>query len=195
MSKKRGKTVQIDGLDELTVKLERLQNGIPQEVRDACWDSAERMEREAKSHVYDGLTYQDGMIRDSIHALMTERETSISFGIFTDLDIAIYHEMGTGPVGTAAGYPGEDQIDRPISRRADGWQYYDESAVGQPLPDTIQFGKHKGEQRNPPGQVSNGLIYTEGVKPRAFMYNAVNNLKDAAGEEILDALMEVLADD
>lgn len=178
MSKRHGKTVQIDGLSELTAKLEQLQNGIPQEVRDACWDSAEKMEREAKSHVYDGLTYQDGMIRDSIHAIMTERETSISFGIFTDLDIAIYHEMGTGPVGTAAGYPGEGELDTPVSRRADGWVYQSEEVAAQ-----------RGEEyvKNEKG----GHVYTEGVKPQAFMYNAAQTLQDAILETLADAAGEV----
>ncbi|MCD7886211.1 MAG: hypothetical protein LUG44_01115 [Clostridiales bacterium] len=156
----------ITGLGQLTTRLEKLQGGIPDRVVRACSDSAQAMEKEAKNHVYDGLTYQDGMIRDSIHAYCDAGEDKVDFGIETNLDVAIYQEMGTGPTGEAAGYPGEAQLDTPIGYTVDGWD---------------SAGYHPGPNK--------------GVKPQAFMYNAVNRLKDAAGEEILDAMMGALADD
>ncbi|MCC8076238.1 MAG: HK97 gp10 family phage protein [Clostridiales bacterium] len=156
----------ITGLGQLTARLEKLQGGIPDRVVRACSDSANKMEGEAKSHAYDGIKQIDDTITDSIHALCENKGDSVEFGIFTDSEVAIYQEMGTGPRGEAAGYPGEPYLDAPIGYTVEGWD---------------NKAHHPGPNK--------------GVKPQAFMYNAVNRLKDAAGEEILDAVMEVLADD
>ncbi len=183
--------VNMTGLEGITIWPEKLGGGVPKAVVKACRESADKLETEAREHVYDGITQRTNAISESIHAYCENKGNSVEFGIGTELDYAIYHEMGTGPVGDAAGYPGEPELDQPVSRVKEGWWYYDESAVGQPLPDTIQFGKHKGERREPPGQVSNGLIYTEGVKPQAFMYNAAQTLQDAIVETIAEAAGEV----
>lgn len=173
--------VTLKGFDGLSAKLKGLSSGATERMMPVCKQLAEDITETAKGLVYqDGLQYQDGAIRDSLHGYAQQEDGEIKFGVKTDLDIAIYHEMGTGPVGTAAGYPGEGESDIPISRRSTGWTYWSDQIAAQ-------RAAEGGEDAEP-----NGYVYTEGVPPKAFMYNAVLQNKEDAQKALADAIREEL---
>lgn len=204
--------VEVDssGLGKLAAKLEKLATGAQERLQRPAKQGADRIVATAKGNVYqNGLHYVDGSIRDSLRAYTASDGESVTVGVETDLDIAVFHELGTGPVGTEAGYAGEEYLDRPVARRSDGWTYYSEHAAARDLPDTIQFGKNKGKARKghkdieEPGEdrsfssydayiewKNSGFVYTEGVPPKAFMHNALMQNKDAVTKLLQKAAME-----
>ena len=98
--------VTLKGFDGLSAKLKGLSSGATERMMPVCKQLAEDITETAKGLVYqDGLQYQDGAIRDSLHGYAQQEDGEIKFGVKTDLDIANYHEMGTGPVGTGERYP------------------------------------------------------------------------------------------
>lgn len=182
-------SIDTSDLGKLIAKLEDLvqTTGDKERLAQACRASAERITGEAKGNVYqDGLTFRDGAIRDSLHAYVgTDEDGVIKWGVETNLDFAIYHELGTGPVGTAAGYPGE--TDQPIARRSTGWTYWSDKVQRDRIEEQIDvYGE--GSMTAP----ETGFVYTEGVPPKAFMYQAVSSMAELELERIVNALMEGL---
>lgn len=167
------------GLGALSAKLEKLADAQRGKLQRAAQQSAERIVAAAKGNVYqNGLHYVDGMIRDSLEPVVSADEDSISVGVKTDLDIAVYHELGTGPVGTAAGYPGDAYLDKPVVRRSDGWAYYSEGVAQKRAAEA-------GE-----GEAKNGFVYTRGVPPKAFMHTGLMQTKNGVTRALQAALME-----
>ena len=179
------------GLGALEAKLEQLAGGLQERLQKAAKQGAERITAAAQGNVYqNGLKYEDGSIRDSLQAYTSVDEDSITVGVETGLDIAVYHELGTGPVGTQAGYPGEEYLDQPVARRSTGWTYYSEDVATQrsgidPGADRSfdSFGDYQDWKKS-------GFVYTEGVAPKAFMHNAVMQNKDAVAKALQRAAME-----
>lgn len=111
------------GVDRLITKLEKLDSPEFQEqLMRKCVESAENARTTAQSIVYGPyLHYETGETGDKIEPYTEQTEAGISFGIITNNLRTIYHEMGTGPVGMAAGYPGEELLDQPIAWRSTPW--------------------------------------------------------------------------
>ncbi len=176
--------VDSSGLGALDAKLERLAEGLQERLQKAAKQGAERITAVAKGNVYqNGLKYADGSIRDSLRAYTSsDGDNSITLGVETDLDIAVYHELGTGPVGTAAGYPGEGNLDQPISRRSTGWTYYSS--------DVAQQRKESAEGTESEEGTENGFVYTRGVPAKAFMHNGLMQTKDGVTKMMQRAAME-----
>lgn len=185
--------VKVQGLDALVNRLARLERGIPAKLEQTCAACANDITAAAQGLVYqDELTFQDGRIRDSLQSYVRKEGARISFGVSTNYPVAIYHEMGTGPVGTAAGYPGEPLLDGPVARRSDGWVYWSAEAAEErsgvrPGPD-YSFSDMQSyfAYRNA------GFVYTEGVPPKAFMHNGLMQNRDDALKRLAAAAKEAL---
>lgn len=183
-------TVKKDGLEDLKSKLLTMADA--ERGLKAAERAANIVTGNAKGNVYtNGLTYVDGMIRDSLFPVSGMEDGHISFGVGTNNMVAIYHEMGTGPVGTSAGYPGEPFLDVPIgtrhgpangevSRRDTGWTYWSDEVVATRSAETAE----DGEEQEP-----NGYVYTEGVPPKAFMFNALNANAEKQTEAVIKAIL------
>lgn len=171
--------VDASGLARLEAKLERLANGMEERLQQAAKQSAARITGTAKGLVYqNGLHYVDGMIRDSLTPFVNAEPDKIQVGVETSLDVAVYHELGTGPVGTAAGYPGEPYLDHPVARRSTGWTYHSEDVAAQRAAKSGADGE------------ANGFVYTRGVPPKAFMHNALMQRREVEARALQKALME-----
>ena len=170
--------VDASGLARLEAKLERLASGMDERLTQAVKQSAARITGTAKGLVYqNGLRYVDGMIRDSLQPVVNVEPDKVEVGVETHLDVAVYHELGTGPVGKKKGYPREAYLDQPVSRRSTGWTYYSEDVAAQRAE-----ADSDGEK--------NGFVYTRGVPPKAFMHNALMQRKEKEARAIQKALME-----
>jgi hypothetical protein len=170
--------VDSSGLGALDAKLERLAEGLQERLQKAAKQGAERITAAAQGNVYqNGLKFEDGMIRDSLQPVVSVEPDKVQVGVETQLDVAVYHELGTGPVGTAAGYPGEEYLDQPVARRSTGWTLFSEDAADQRA------------AADPDGKNS-GFVYTEGVAPKAFMHNALMQNKEAVAKMMQRAAME-----
>lgn len=174
--------VEVDssGLEKLAAKLEKLATGAQERLQRPAKQGAERIVATAKGNVYqNGLHYVDGSIRDSLRAYTASDGESVTLGVETDLDIAVFHELGTGPVGTAKGHPGESNITPPVARRSTGWTYFSE--------DVAQ--KRAAESKTGEGK-ENGFVYTRGVPPKAFMHAGLVQNKESVAKMLQRAAME-----
>lgn len=192
--------VDVRGMGDLSARLERLGKEFPARLEPVCAALAQDITATAKGMVYqNGLTHQDGAIRDSLHGFAKRDGDTISFGVKTGLDIAIYHEMGTGPVGTAAGYPGEGGLDQPVARRSTGWVYWSDDLPDEEVEKRtgLTLGKNRSLDSIQDAltftEAKSGFVYTEGVPPKAFMHNAVMQNKEDAVRELALAVKEVLS--
>lgn len=118
-------SVKVDssGVNRLLARMEKLDSPefLEKLVRKSV-ESAENARTTAQSIVYGPyLHYETGETGDKIEPYTQQTEESISFGISTNNLRTIYHEMGTGPVGMSAGYPGEELLDQPIAWRTTPW--------------------------------------------------------------------------
>lgn len=178
-------TFDMGGLKALAKKFEGMAN-LDAGVRQAK-DSADDITRKAQSMVYRPklLTQRDGAIKESLYPIVESDGSSISFGVGTNNLVAIYHELGTGPVGTAAGYPGEGMTDEPIARKSKGWTYWSDAVYQKRLDDLYDSA---GTYTVLP-QETNGFVYTEGVPPKAFMFNAVLNNVERETQKVVKAML------
>lgn len=182
--------VSVTGFDALLKSIEES----PDKLKRQTILKARKLAEDVAGKARRGAPVKDGRLRNSLKAFVEVDGDKITGGVRTDYAPAIYHELGTGPVGKASNYPGQTEMQEPPKYRVNGWWYYSEEMKGQPLPDTIKFGKHKGEPRDPPGQISDGLVYTEGVPAKAYMYNALVATEDeimaGLGECITEVFLE-----
>lgn len=186
--------VDVRGVGGLSTRLEQLGKEFPAKLEPVCAALAQDITATAKGLVYqNGLTYQDGAIRDSLHGFTAKEGDTISFGVATGLDIAIYHEMGTGPVGTAAGYPGEGSLEQPVVRRSTGWVYWSSEAAEQRSGVTPGADYAFGSMQDYFSYRQSGFVYTEGVPPKAFMHNAMMQHKDDTVKALTEAAGEALS--
>lgn len=163
--------VRIDssGVNRLLTKLERLDSPEFQaRLVEKCVECAENASSTARGNVYKYITKETGETADSIQPYTALTDKGISFGISTNRLETIYHEMGTGPVGMEAGYPGEENLDQPIVYRSTGWS----------------------SRRNSEGVVVDGK--NMGVPPKAFMHNTMEMEREEAGKLITKLIKEFL---
>lgn len=180
-------SVSMTGFDTLIKSIEDSPDKLQRKTILKARKLAEKIAGKARA----GAPVKDGRLRNSLNAYVEVNGDQIEGGVRSSYSPAIYHEFGTGPVGEMSDYPGKASMKGPLTYSPDGWVYYSDEVKGQPLPETIQFGKHKGELRDPPGQISNGYVYTEGVPARAFMYNALVSTEDEITASLGDCITEV----
>lgn len=184
-------------LNRLTARLEELEEGIEERLLNVCTDMAMKMRTNAAQLVYGPypyLTYVTGETGDSIDPYVVKTENGIDFGITTNNLRTIYHELGTGPVGTEAGYPGENDVDEPIVRRSTGWTYWDPNMARKNT--DINPGK-EGQWEFSDMQSyfdfkQGGFVTTEGVPPKAFMYQATEDMLILAADEIQKVIGDIM---
>lgn len=157
--------VEVTGLDELMRMLETAPEALEEAVAQKAAELAEQVAGAAR----DRAPEDTGRLRNSIESFV-ERPTpgTVTGGARSSYPPAIYHEFGTGPVGSAHPHPKAGELG--ITHRPDGWVYWSEDVAQSREPDS------SGE--------ANGFVYTEGVPAKAFLYNAITALE----EEILDGL-------
>lgn len=173
-------TVDTGGIDTLLSKLERAEQQLPARLAQKAQDQAVNITDSAKALVYQqGLRYRDGQIANSLHPYAAQTEGGVTFGVETNDEVAVYQELGTGPVGTAAGYPGEGAMNRPIARKSKGWTYWSDDVAAQ-----------RAEEQ-PDGGEANGFVFTEGVPAKAFMHNGMMQEKEDALRAIQDVIKEL----
>lgn len=154
--------VKITGFDQLIRRVEQAPDTLAREVTVRAAKIAERLASAAR----DGVPVETGHARNSIHSYVDAHGDEITAGAMTANPVAIFHELGTGPVGQAGGYPGAAELG--ITYRPDGWKYQSEEEAarrGEPF--------HKWDGKEGYG----GYVYTEGVPPKAFLYNAMKSME------------------
>ncbi len=112
------------GIDRLIAILESAGNNLDERLLALGNQTALEMRGDAASMLYGPdpfLEWESGETGDSIDAYCEKTEDGVSFGVSTTNLRTIYHEMGTGPVGMAHGYPGEKNLDEPIVWRSTPW--------------------------------------------------------------------------
>lgn len=174
-------TVKADpgGVHRLLTRLENLDK-IDQHLIQRTKQNAENMRATAQGLVYGsppaGIQYETGETGDSIDPYSKQTEAGISFGTVTRNLRTIYHELGTGPVGTAVGYSGEAAVDMPIARRSTAWRFWSDSI---PTED---------------GGTRSGFVMTKGVPPKAFMHAATVAEKPLAEKAVQDTVKEFMSE-
>lgn len=161
------------GVNRLIAKLENL-GSIDDALLPIAKREAENMRSTAQGMVYLAIRYETGETGDSIDPYVEQSEDGVSFGTHTRNLRTIYHELGTGPVGTAAGYPGAANLDQPIVRRSTAWKYWSDSI---PTED---------------GGTRSGFVKTEGVRPKAFMHSATMQERANAERAVSTAIKELM---
>lgn len=162
-------------VNRLAVKLEKLGDEFESRLFQLAQQAALDMTQTAQGLVYVNLRKETGETGQSIDAYAEQTEEGVSFGTSTRNLRTIYHELGTGPVGTAFGYPGEENVDAPIVRRSTPWTYWSDSI---PTED--------GGRRS-------GFVETEGVPPKGFMHAATVQEMPEAERMVLELLKEFLS--
>lgn len=171
-------TVNVDtsGVNQLLARLENLGDEFEDRLFQLAQQASENMRGTAQGLVYGPhLRYQTGETGQNIDAYAERTEDGIAFGTSTRNLRTIYHELGTGPVGTAAGYPGEADLDEPVVRRSTPWSYWSDDI---PADD----GTHHS-----------GFVTTEGTPPKAFMHQATMMELPEAERMVADLIKEFLS--
>lgn len=179
------------GVNRLAARLESLSAEVDERMMRVAKQEAENMLATAKATVYGPyLQKETGETADSLHEYVERTKEGVAFGVSTDSLRTIYHEMGTGPVGTEAGYPGESNVDEPIVRRSTAWYYWAEDIAKE------RSGINPGEEHEFSSMQEyfefqqGGFVKTEGVPPKAFIHNAVMEGMVEAEEAIQAELEE-----
>lgn len=182
-------TFDMGGLKALAKKFEGMAD-LDAGVRQAK-ESAKTMTRKAQSMVYrpELLTQRDGAIKESLHPIVETDGSSISFGVETNNLVAIYHELGTGPVGTAAGYPGEGMTDEPIVRRSSPWVYWSKEAAKKNSKIDPGGNDEFSDMQSYFEYKHAGFVTTSGVPPKAFMFNAVLDNVEQETQKVMKAML------
>lgn len=162
-----------DGFDELIFTLKVAPDALTRKVMQKSRVLAEKVAGRARS----GAPVRYGQLRNSIVSYLEVHGAELEGGARTDYLPAIYHELGTGPVGEASGYPAPFSV----AHRPDGWRYQSAEAAAQ-----------RGEEYVPGKK--GGWVYTEGVPAKAFMYRAITSMDEEIGHTLGDAVTEVFAD-
>ena len=163
--------VTISGFDELIQELKSAPEELSARVAERARPLAEGIAGAARL----GAPVREGRLRNSIESFVEQEGTSIRGGARTSYPPAIYHEFGTGPVGSAHPHPADGALG--IKRRPDGWVYWSEGAAENRPPD---------KDGNP-----DGWVYTKGVPAKAFMYNAMTAYEKRIADELGAAVEEV----
>jgi hypothetical protein len=166
--------VELRGFDEFLRCIEDSPDKLERSVILRTRKLAEQVAGQARQ----GAPVGDGRVRNSLQSFTEVRGEEVVGGVRTDYPIAIFNELGTGPVGDAHPHPAEAELNP--KRRPDGWTYWSD-----------EVARERGEDEK--GNL-NGFVYTEGMPAKAFMYNALRASEDeimaslgAAVEEAMDA--------
>lgn len=118
-----------------------------------------------------------GRTRQSIQGFVRVEGDELTGGARSDYPVSWFQEFGTGPVATAAGYPGDTQV----PHVQEGWWW--PSGEGGQL---IKAERHGGDPED-----YNELTYTEGQPPKAMFYNAMEAYGDKIAEDFGETVLEV----
>lgn len=158
------------GVNRLAARMEALEERFAPELEQLAKQNAENIRATAQGIVYGPfLEKETGETGQSIDPYLSNNQDSISFGISTRNLRTIYHEMGTGPVGKEAGYPGEESLDHPIAYRSTGWK----------------------SKRDKYGVVMDGL--NMGVPPKAFMHTATQMEREPSQKAVAKLMEDLLS--
>lgn len=166
-------SVELKGFDELIKAIK----DSPDKLQRKSVLTAQKLSNEVAGLARAGCPVDTGRTRNSIEAYTEVDGTTIEGGARSSYPVAIYLEMGTGPVGEASGHPMAGEMG--VSYRPDGWIYQSE-----------RVAQLRGEEYE--SGVKGGYVYTEGQPARAFMYNAITAMEDDIAAAFNAALGEAL---
>lgn len=126
--------------------------------------------------------HNGGATRENIKAFVEVEGDVLSGGTRSDYPNVIYQEFGTGPIGEAAGYPGEVPG---IAYTIKGWSWY-AGEEGQ----QIKADLHGGSKDD-----YSPWTGTMGQPPKAMFHNAIQSYGDKIMEDFGETVLEVLRDD
>lgn len=165
------------GVNRLAARMEALEERFAPELEQLAKQNADNIRGTVQGLVYGQFLHKKtGETGQSIDPYLSINQDSISFGISTRNMRTVYHEMGTGPKGTEAGYPGEEFVDAPIVRRSTPWKYFDPNAG-----------------LNPDGTPKGAFIQTEGVPPKAFMHTATQMEREPSQKAVAKLMEDLLS--
>ncbi len=164
--------VELRGFDEFLRCIE----DSPDKLERSVVLRARKLAEDVAGQARQGAPVKDGRLRNSLQSFTESRGGEIVGGVRTSYDVAIFHELGTGPVGDAHPHPAEAELNP--KRRPDGWTYWSD-----------EVARERGEDEN--GE-RNGFVYTEGVPAKAFMYNALKASEDKIMESLGAAIEEAM---
>lgn len=118
-----------------------------------------------------------GRTRQSIQGFVRVEGDTLTGGARSDYPVAWFQEFGTGPVASAAGYPGDTQV----PHVQEGW-WWPSGEEGQ----RIKAERHGGEPED-----YSEFTYTEGQPPKAMFHNAIEAYGDKIAEDFGETVMEV----
>lgn len=157
----------------------------PQELIKALAQKAELHAKTLTQQTISGTPtgkFNGGRTKDSIKPFVEIKGDVLSGGTRSEYPNAIYQEFGTGPVGEAAGYPGEVPG---IAYVAKGWSWYS-GEEGQQIKADL-YGGSKDDYSPWTG--------TMGQPPKAMFHNAIQAYGDKIMEDFGATILEVLRDD
>lgn len=175
--------IQWEGLDELERWANALSNALTARMEGLIAQGAESLAAAVKSATPVGRV-NGGRSRESIYVRTERNGDELTSQVVSDYPVMYFLEFGTGPVATAAGYPGEAQV----PHVAEGWVYWSDEVYNQRLGDLYD---QAGTYTVTPTEV-NGFVYTEGMKPHAMFYNAAKAYEPELEREITRAMKEVI---
>lgn len=164
------------GVEKLAARLEGMGDALNEKLLEIARQQAEVMQSTAQGLTYLNIQKVTGETAQSIDSYLEQRDGELCFGTSTRNMRTMYHELGTGPVGTAAGYPGEEGLNEPIVRRSTPWIFWSDS-----IPNKDGSGTHSG------------FVQSEGVSPQAFMHNATMAVLPDVEKDIQQAIREVMS--
>lgn len=164
--------IELKGFDRFIADLE----ACPDKLERSVMLRARKLADQVAGQARQGAPVADGRLRNSLQSFTESRDGEIVGGVRTDYDIAIFHELGTGPVGNANPHPAESELHP--KRRPNGWTFWSDKAAREREPD---------ENGN-----RNGFVYTKGIPAKAFMYNALRASEDEILASLCGALEEAM---
>lgn len=164
--------IELKGFDRFVADIE----DSPDKLERSVMLRARKLAEQVAGQARQGAPVEDGRLRNSLQSFTEERNGEIVGGVRTSYDIAIFHELGTGPVGNANPHPAEATL-KP-KRRPNGWTYWSDEVARERGPD---------EQGT-----LNGFVYTKGIPAKAFMYNALKASEDAIMLSLEGAIEEAM---
>ncbi|MCD8381546.1 MAG: hypothetical protein LUC30_01305 [Clostridiales bacterium] len=163
--------VSVTGFDSL---LSAIENS-PDELGRKTAVKAAKLAEQVAGQARQGALVDSGRLRNSLERYVEAHGDTVEGGVKSSYPPAIYHELGTGPVGAASGHPMAGEMG--VNYSPSGWTYWSDEVAAQRGTDAA--GKE------------NGFVYTEGVPAKAFMHNALTASEDAILEQLGAAVTEV----
>ncbi|MCD7881074.1 MAG: HK97 gp10 family phage protein [Clostridiales bacterium] len=164
--------VSLTGFDSFLSTIENSPDELGRKTALKAAKLAEQIAGQARA----GAPVDSGRLRNSLESYVETHGDTVEGGVKSSYPPAIYHELGTGPVGAASGHPMAGEMG--VNYSPDGWVYWSDEVAAQRGTDA------EGQE--------NGFVYTQGVPAKAFMHNALTASEDAILEQLGAGITEVL---